>query len=102
MEIECHGADEASPGLCGGLMYHTSFVSILQTEQSLNSNRFQVLSLISLKRAPNKACLKLVFHSRNWPVPRTLRTRTRGGLVLLSDLKVQLISELLLDVQSEN
>lgn len=89
-------------GLCGGLMYHTSFVSILQTEQSLNSSRVQVLSLILLKRAQNKAGLKLVFHSRNWPVPRALCTRTGGGLVSLSSLKVQLISELLLDVQSEN
>lgn len=102
MEIESHGADKALPGLSGGLMYQTSFVAILQTEQSLNISRVQVLSLILLKRAPNKAGLKLVFHSRNWPVPRTQSTRTGGGLVSLSALKVQLISELLLAFQSES
>lgn len=100
MEIESHGADKALPGLSGGLMYQTSFVAILQTEQSLNISRVQVLIL--LKRAPNKAGLKLVFHSRNWPVPRTQSTRTGGGLVSLSALKVQLISELLLAFQSES
>lgn len=102
MKIKSHGADEASSGLCGGLIYHNSFVSIIQTEQSLNSSRVQVLSLILLKRALNEAGLKLVFHSRNWPVPRTLRIGTGGGLVSLSALTVQLISELLLAFQSEN
>lgn len=101
MEIERHEADEASSGLSGGLMYHTSSVAILQTEQSLNSSRVQVLSLILLKRAQNKTGPKLVFHSRNWPVPRTQRPRTGGGLVSLSALKEQLISELLLPFQSK-
>ncbi len=59
-------------------MYHTISIAILQTEQSLNSSRGQVFSLILLKRAPNKAGLKLVFHSRNWPVPRTHHTLTEG------------------------
>jgi len=39
---------------------------------------------------------------RNWPVPRTLSIGTGGGLVLLSALTVQLISEILLSFQSEN
>lgn len=102
MEIESHGVDEALPGLSGGLMYHTSFIAILQTEQSLTSSRVQVLRLILFKRAPNKAGLKLVFHSRNWPVPRTQHTLTGGGPVSLSALKVQLFSELLLAFQSRS
>lgn len=80
MEIESYWADKASSGLSGGLMYHTSFIDILQTEQSLNSSQVQVLSIILLKRAPEKKQVWVLYYTGVIGLCQELRALAREGV----------------------